>query len=296
VSGRLFVVATPLGNLDDVSRRARETLEQVDCIACEDTRRTARLLARFGLQTPMISCHKFNEKERLEPILDRLGRGEDVALVSDGGTPGVSDPGSLLIAAALERGLAVVPLPGPSAVATLLSVSGLPGDRYVFEGYLPHRAGERRRRLRELRPEGRTLVLFEAPHRILETLDDLGQVFGARPMVLGRELTKLHESILRGTAAEIRARLEEPVRGEITLAVAGDSGKRGAEPLDRAATELLRAWRESLEQTAGDRRKALREVARTLGIGRSELYRRLAELGEDPAGPSDRRHRPRDAD
>jgi 16S rRNA (cytidine1402-2'-O)-methyltransferase len=198
-----------------------------------------------------------------------------VALVSDGGTPGISDPGRLLVSAALEEGLEVRPIPGPSAVATLLSASGLPADRYVFDGFLPHRAGERRRRLRELAPEKRTVVLYETPHRILETLGDIDEVLGPRELVLGRELTKLHETLLRGTASEIRQRLGDNVRGEITLAM---SGAGGSVKGDRQAKRLREIWARTMEETGGDRRKALDRAARELGLKKAELSRRIAEL------------------
>ena len=245
VSGTLFVVATPLGNLDDLSPRARHTLGEVAVVACEDTRRTSHLLARYTIDVPTISCHRFNERQRLEPVLERLRAGDDVALVSDGGTPGVSDPGALLVHAALEEGIRVCPLPGPSAVATLLSASGLPADRYVFDGFLPHRAGERRRRLRELQPESRTIVLFETPHRIQLALRDIDEVLGGRRIVLGRELTKLHETILSGTAAQLAQQLGDvQVRGEITLIVAGH-GESDAET-DLTAQRIALCWREAL--------------------------------------------------
>ena len=282
MSGQLFVVATPLGNLDDLSPRALRTLRSVSLVACEDTRRTAKLLARYGVDVPTVSCHRFNESRRIEPILVRLQGGEDVALVSDSGTPGVSDPGALLVRTALREGIRVAPLPGPSAVATLLSVSGLPADRYVFEGFLPHRAGERRRRLRELRDEPRTLVLFEAPHRLLATLQDIEEVIGPRDLVLGRELTKVYETILTGTPRELAARLNEgDVRGEITLAMAGRGEREKVGQVDAAARQILECWRETLLEAGGDRRAALRRAARTLGMRRAELQRRLTEAGED---------------
>jgi 16S rRNA (cytidine1402-2'-O)-methyltransferase len=278
VAGTLFVVATPLGNLGDLSPRARSTLETVDCIACEDTRRTARLLARFGIDRTLVSCHRFNERSRLEPVLARLRAGEDVALVSDGGTPGVSDPGNLLVDAALDGGLTVRPIPGPSAVAALLSVSGLPGDRFVFDGFLPHRAGERRRRLRRLADEERPVVLFESPHRIRESLADIETVLGERPLVLGRELTKIHETLLRGSAASIAARLGEQPRGEIVLVLA--PAQAGTATRDDArGREVLDTWRRALDEERGDRRAALRRAASELGLKRAELFRLLAELG-----------------
>jgi 16S rRNA (cytidine1402-2'-O)-methyltransferase len=281
VPGTLFVVATPLGNLEDLSPRAQRVLREAACIACEDTRRTSKLLARFGLDTPTLSCHKFNERERLEPVLKLLGEGKDVALVSDGGTPGVSDPGALLVRAALDAGFPVSPVPGPSAPAALLSASGLSADRFVFEGFLPHRAGERRRRLRDLRSESRTVVFLEAPHRIRETLEDLEAVLGPRTVVLGRELTKAYETLLRGTASQVIAALGDgEIRGEITLAVAGAAAGE-AEGTDEAdSARLRRVWAEALEASGGDRREALRRAARTLGTKRPELWRRLTEIGE----------------
>jgi 16S rRNA (cytidine1402-2'-O)-methyltransferase len=282
VAGTLFVIATPLGNLGDLSPRAADTLRQVACIACEDTRRTARLLARHGIETPTISCHKFNEKERLIPVLDRLRAGEDVGLVSDGGSPGIADPGALLVRTALESGIPVCPLPGPSAVTTLLSASGFPADRYVFDGFLPHRAGERRRRLRALRREPRTLVLFEAPHRIQETLGEIEQIFGDRPLVLGRELTKQYETILSGDATEVARRLGDPVKGEITLVLAGARDHEQHEELEPQARKIVEAWKRALIEEGGNRRGALRRAARALGLNRAELNRRLAELGEEP--------------
>lgn len=279
--GTLHIVATPIGNLDDLSPRARRVLESVRCIACEDTRRTARLLERFGIRVPTVSCHRFNERAQLEPILGRLRRGHDVALVSDGGTPGVSDPGSRLVAAALDAGVRVSPIPGPCAVTSLLSVSGLPADRFVFEGFLPARPGERRRRLRELRPEARVVVAFEAPHRIRGTLADVAEIMGDRTVVLGRELSKLHETVVRARASQVLEALDEDgARGEITLALAGADPSQQDEDTDRRARHLRHRWRRALDASHGDRREALRRAARELGMKRAELYRRLAELGE----------------
>lgn len=278
--GTLYIVATPIGNLEDVSARALRVLGSVDWIACEDTRRTSKLMSRFGIETRMVSCHRFNERKRLEPVLRILRQGGDVALVSDGGTPGVSDPGTILVAAADREGIRVVPLPGPSAVVALLSVTGLPSDRFVFDGFLPHRAGERRRRLRELRDEARTLVVFETPHRIRQALRDMAEILGDRTIVLARELTKRHEAILKGTARELECALgRTEVKGEITLAVAGATAADvGAD--EETASQVLGAWRAALEASAGDARAALRLAARSLKIKRAELYRRLAELGE----------------
>lgn len=283
-TGTLYVVATPLGNLDDLSPRARTVLQAVAVIACEDTRRSARLLGRFAIETPTVSCHRFNESGRLQPILARLRGGDDVALISDGGTPGIADPGALLVAAAHEAGITVRPVPGPSAPAALLSASGLPSDRFVFDGFLPHRAAERRRRLRQLAVEPRTVVVLETPHRIVEALADLHAILGDRPMALGRELTKLHEQVVTGSAASIAARLgDTDVRGEITVAFAGagPGASPGSDGGDGAQVETVRrTWRTALAREDGDRRRALRIAARELGLGRAELRRRLDEIDE----------------
>lgn len=279
MTGTLYVVATPLGNLDDLAPRARSALAGAARIACEDTRRTAKLLARLEVAVPMTALHKFSERDRLGDILEILRGGADVALVSDGGTPGISDPGALLVAAAHAEGIRVVPVPGPSAAIALLSASGLPADRFVFDGFLPHRAGARRRRLRELAGEERTWVVYEAPHRILAALADFEEIVGARTIVLGREMTKVHETILRGDAASVRRALDlGPVRGEIAIAVAGrDPAEAGAGPDD--ADPLARRWREALAAAGGDEREALKRAAKALGLKRPELRRRLAERG-----------------
>jgi 16S rRNA (cytidine1402-2'-O)-methyltransferase len=279
-TGTLWVIATPIGNLGDLSPRAVELLGTVERIACEDTRRTAKLCERFGIRTPRISCHSFNEQERLEPLLTILETGRDIALVSDAGTPGVRDPGALLIEHAHTRGIRVSPIPGAHAAATLLSAAGLDADRYVFEGFLPARAGERRRRLRELAGDRRTTVIFESPHRLEEALQDLQAILGDRTLVIGRELTKAHETILRGTAEELLARIEFPVRGELTLAWAGaamEAVRSG--PLAAGDPAFEKQWRASLELESGDRRRARRRLARELGLSRAELQRRLDEHG-----------------
>jgi len=269
----LHVLATPLGNLDDLSPRARDVLANAALVACEDTRRTSKLLARYGIEVPLIALHKFNERERLEPVLTVLRRGEDVALVSDGGTPGIADPGALLVAAALDAGLRVSPVPGPSAVIAILSASGLPSDRFTFEGFLPARGGERRRRLRELSELDHAWVFYEAPHRIRETLADVDEIFGDRRLVLGRELTKLHETILRGTAKELLAALAQDVKGEIAVAVAPFDGSAPA----RADDGLEQAWKEAVAASGGDPRAALKDAARRTGLKKAELWRRLLE-------------------
>ena len=225
--GRIDVVATPIGNLADLSPRAREALAAADVVAAEDTRHTAGLLKLLGLQRPLVSLHEHNEAARREDLVARLRQGARVVLVSDAGTPLVSDPGYLLVRAAIEAGIVVQAVPGPSAVLVALAVSGLPVERFCFEGFLPSRAAARRERLRSLAMESRTLVFFEAPHRIVETLEDLAAAFGAtRAACVARELTKVHESVYRGSLDQLLQIAREDAnfaRGEITLVVAGSS-------------------------------------------------------------------------
>ncbi len=278
MAGTLHIVATPLGNLDDLSPRARGTLAGSALIACEDMRRTAKLLAHCGLDLPMVAVHKFSERNRLDTVLEVLARGDDVALVSDGGTPGISDPGALLVAAAHDAGIRVSPVPGPSAVVAILSASGLPGNRFVFEGFLPPRPGERRNRLRALAGESRTVVLYEAPHRVKASLEDMAEVWGARTIVLGRELTKVYETIARGSASEVLSRLGDgEVKGEIAIAVAGYDAS--SSPALAEDDSLMAVWTEALAGSGGDTRAALKAAAKALGIKKPELWRRLAERG-----------------
>jgi 16S rRNA (cytidine1402-2'-O)-methyltransferase len=260
--GTLYLVATPIGNLEDITLRALRVLRQVHLIAAEDTRRTAKLLRHFEIETPLVSYHEHSGEGREEQILAALARG-DVALVSDAGTPGLSDPGFELVRRALDAGFAVVPVPGPTAVIAALSASGLPTDRFLFLGFLPRRAAERRRALREAARFEGTLIFFEAPHRLRATLDDLAQVFGPdQPMAVARELTKLHEEILRGQVAQMQAHFAEHApRGEFTLMV---QGGEGAARWDEAEV------REALE----------REMAR--GLAPSEAARAVAEASGWP--------------
>ena len=278
MAGTLHVVATPLGNLDDLSPRPQATLARSTLIACEDTRRTAKLLARCGLERPMVAVHKFNERERLDEVLAVLARGDDVALVSDGGTPAISDPGALLVAAAHDAGIKVSPVPGPSAAVAILSASGLPADRFVFEGFLPARAGERRNRLRQLATETRTVVVYEAPHRARASLSDVAEVLGSRTIVLGRELTKVYETIVRGTARDVLAALGDgEIKGEIAIAIAGHDAAGAPELVEDDRLALV--WQEALAGAGGDTRAALKATAKTLGIKKPEVWRRLAERG-----------------
>jgi 16S rRNA (cytidine1402-2'-O)-methyltransferase len=223
VSGTLFVVATPIGNLEDVTLRALRVLREVDVVACEDTRRTRALLAHFDIHTPTLSYFEHNKLARGPQILRQLAAGKSVALVTDAGTPGISDPGFMLVRDARAAGVPVVPVAGPSAVAAALSAAGVPADRFVFDGFPPVKPGRRRNRLAALRDLKTTVVLYESPHRILATLDAIGEVFGEREIVVARELTKQFEEIVRAPPGAHRERLATAgVRGEFTLVIPAD--------------------------------------------------------------------------
>jgi 16S rRNA (cytidine1402-2'-O)-methyltransferase len=220
--GTLFLVATPIGNLEDITRRALRVLGEVDLVAAEDTRHTRRLLEHFGLSVPVTSLFEHNERARIPGLLRRLLDGDSVALVTDAGSPGVSDPGFPLVRAAVAEGIRVESVPGPSAVIAALQVSGLPTDAFTFVGFLPVKGAARRRRLEEWTTRRETLVAFESPHRIVSCLEDLEAVWGERPIALARELTKLHEQVLRGTAREVREALRpDQRRGEMVLVLGG---------------------------------------------------------------------------
>ncbi len=225
--GILYIVSTPIGNLEDITLRALRILKEADLIAAEDTRRTLLLLKHFNIHAPLTSYFEGNEMEKKDLILSRLIQGERVALVSDAGTPGISDPGYRLIRLAIEYEIPVVPIPGPSAVITALSVSGLPTDAFLFKGFLPNKSKKRRELLKQLEEGRETLVFYESPHRLNETLKDLFEVLGDREMALTRELTKMYEEVLRGRVSEIQKALEEKrIRGEITLIISGKTRKR----------------------------------------------------------------------
>jgi 16S rRNA (cytidine1402-2'-O)-methyltransferase len=270
MTGRLFVVATPLGNLEDITLRALRVLKEVDVIACEDTRHTARLLEANGIRTPTTSYFEHNERDKTGVILKALEAGKNVALVSDAGTPGVSDPGYRLVSAARDAGRDVIPVPGASAVVAALSVSGLPTDRFFFEGFLPSKAGARRRRLEELAAIAETLVFYESPVRVGAALEEMLSVLGDRAAFLCREATKLHEEYRRGTLSTLQAALEdrERVRGEIVLVVAG------APPAPKAEATDVPALFERLVSEGRSRREAVKEVARLTGLPAREIYRR----------------------
>lgn len=270
--GRIDVVATPIGNLGDLSPRAREVLAAADVVAAEDTRHTGNLLRQIGLHRPLVSLHDHNEAQRREGLLEQLRNGARVALVSDAGTPLVSDPGYLLVRAALEAGIAVQAVPGASALLVALAVSGLPAERFCFEGFLPARPAARRERLRALRQESRTQVFFEAPHRIVEMLEDMASEFGpGRSACVARELTKVHESVYRGSVERLLQISREDVnfaRGEITVVVAG------AELADAAPDDAFVARAYELLSAELPPSRAASLVAQLTGRRKSEIYAR----------------------
>ena len=277
--GILYLIATPIGNLEDITLRALRILrDEAAVVACEDTRQTQKLLQHFEIRKPAIAYHEHNEASRAQEIVAMLQRGESVALVSDAGTPLISDPGYRVVAAAIAAGLTVVPIPGPSAALAALAASGLPTNEFRFVGFLPPKQIARRKALAALVPETATLIAYESPHRILESLADIEHEMGARPLVLARELTKVHEEFLRGSAAEILALLNAraSVKGEITLVI-GQAVREAsnADPLAEIA---------QLETQGLSRMDAIKMAAKRLGLPKREVYRLAAEQGNNPAG------------
>ena len=280
MAGTLYLVSTPIGNLEDITHRAVRVLGEVAIIACEDTRHTKKLLNHFGIKTRTISYHEHNERERAAELLQQLNSGADVAVVSDAGTPSINDPGFRLVRLAIGNGVSVVPVPGASALIAALVASGLATDEFFFGGFLPSRSGARRARLSELRSIPATLIFYEGPHRIAATLKDALEILGEREAVVARELTKLHEEIARGRLSELAARFSsaESARGEMVLIIDRQVIKIEAEAEGerRDIAELVT----KLEKEGLDHRTALKKAARELGISRDEAYRRLvAERG-----------------
>jgi 16S rRNA (cytidine1402-2'-O)-methyltransferase len=265
----LYVVATPIGNLEDITLRALRTLAGVDLIAAEDTRHTARLLSHFGIHTPLVSCHEHNEAQRVTELIAKIRAGTAVALVSDAGTPMLSDPGYRLVTAAVDQGLAVIPVPGVSAAITALSAAGLATDSFVFVGFAPKKKGRRMAWLEALAADPRTLVFYESPRRMVAFLEDLEKVMGPRQAVLARELTKLHEEFVRGTLSELVSSLagRTGVKGECTLLVAG------AAPDAPVGADVLEETLKALLAEPGARLSAVtRDVATRLGLPRKQVY------------------------
>jgi 16S rRNA (cytidine1402-2'-O)-methyltransferase len=274
-TGCLYLVGTPIGNLEDITLRALRVLKEADVIACEDTRQTQKLLNHYGIQKRLVSYHEHNELTRAPELVIELEQGARVALVSDAGMPLISDPGHRLVGLCLRHGVPVVPIPGPSAFVAALAASGLPADEFHFVGFLPARAGERRRALGRLAGETRTLVFYEAPHRLLEMLRDARDVLGDRPAAIARELTKLHEEIVRDTLDRLVERLKtKPPRGEITLLI-GPPAESPAAAVRAVNVSLGSRMAEIMREQGVDQKAALKLAARERGMTRREAYKRL---------------------
>lgn len=273
--GTLYLVATPIGNLADITHRAIQVLQHVSLIACEDTRHTQKLLQHYGIKTKTISYHDHNEQQRAVQLIDLLKQGSDVAVVSDAGTPSISDPGFRLVRAAIENEVPVVPVPGPSALISALIAAGLPTDEFFFAGFLPSKLNARRTRLTELKSVPGTLIFYEAPHRLSATLKDAYEILGEREAVVARELTKLHEEIRRGRLSELANRYENEAnaRGEIVVLI--DRTVIGDTINETAPQQSVAALVEQFEQDGLDHRAALKKAARELKLSRAEAYRKL---------------------
>jgi 16S rRNA (cytidine1402-2'-O)-methyltransferase len=270
----LYLVATPIGNLEDITLRALRILKQADLIACEDTRQTQKLLNHFGITTRTTSYHEHNELERAQELVRELEHGKRIAVVSDAGMPGISDPGFRLVALAIQHGVPVIPIPGASAFLSALVASGFPTDSFAFNGFLPSKRGQRRQILESLKNSQRTQVFYEAPHRIIDTLDDVVEVIGPqRQVVVAREVTKMYEEFLRNTTQEVLEKLKarDEVRGEITLLIgkAEDSEQNASTP----RLNLRQRLQQIMDEEKLDEKAALKKVAKELGISKSEAYR-----------------------
>jgi 16S rRNA (cytidine1402-2'-O)-methyltransferase len=271
--GTLYLVGTPIGNLEDITLRALRTLKEVDLVACEDTRQTQKLLNHYGIEKRLVSYHEHNELERAPELIVHLENGDDVAVVSDAGMPGVSDPGYRLVALALRHHIRVVPIPGASAFLSALVASGLPTDSFKFGGFLPPKSGARRSALEAVQTAPRTQIFYEAPHRLMETMHDVVEIFGAdRRVVVAREVTKLHEEFLRGHAADVLAELKKrgEIKGEITLLIAKPEENGAAATAPNGVGERVRQLMTSEKLEEKD---ALKQAAREFGISKSEAYR-----------------------
>ncbi len=274
--GSLYIVATPIGNLSDISQRMQETLASVALLACEDTRHTGRLLAHMGIKSDLISYNKESEQKKTAYLLDKLCNGTDVALVSDAGTPGISDPGAILVQGARQKGIPVIPIPGPSALATALSVSGIQGSGFYFGGFLAPKTGERTKQLHTLKAFNCPLVFYEAPHRIHATLKDCLSVFGDRQAQLFRELTKLHEEHLSGPLSTLLELTSGRVRGELVLIINGQPESHEERPEN--INELILWYRDKGQTSLKD---AVRLISRDLDISRSQVYRQALSVWND---------------
>jgi 16S rRNA (cytidine1402-2'-O)-methyltransferase len=273
MAGILYIVATPIGNLEDITLRALRVLKEAECIAAEDTRHTQHLLAHFGIKTALTSYHDHNERDKARLLVERLRSGASIALVSDAGTPAISDPGYRIVVDAIRAGIEVVPLPGPSALTTALSASGLPTDRFLFEGFLPAKVQERKAKLQTLRGERATMVFYEAPHRLPDSLAEMLMIFGDRKIAVARELTKVHEEFLRGQLSEVvRALADRDIKGEIVIMVHGATGEA------QVSDEELHG---TIRQLAANG-MGVKEIAELLGerygLAKKEVYKLALDL------------------
>lgn len=267
MKGILFIVSTPIGNLEDITLRALRVLKEVDVIAAEDTRHTLKLLNHYNISKPLISYWSEKEKAKAEEVMERLNSGQSVALVSDAGTPGISDPGAVLIRRAIDEGIDIVAVPGPSAIISALSVSGFATEEFCYVGFLPVKQSQRLRVLKELSLEKRTLVIYEAPHRIVQSVGDMAEVLGSRKAIIAREMTKLFEEIMRGSIADLRQRLDESkIAGEYVVVIEGRTEETGAS-IDDAMGEVRLLMKKGL-----GRKDAVRKVAAEYGLSKKELY------------------------
>jgi 16S rRNA (cytidine1402-2'-O)-methyltransferase len=281
-TGCLYLVGTPIGNLEDITLRALRVLREVDQIACEDTRHTQKLLNHYEIAKPLVSYHEHNEMTRAPELLIALEQGAKIALVSDAGMPLVSDPGHRLVTLCLRHHIPIVPIPGPSALLAALSASGLPNEEFLFVGFLPARTGERRRALERLRIEDRTIILYEAPHRVEECVAEAQEILGDRPACLAREVTKLHEEFRRGKLSAIAASLaERPARGEITLLI-GPSDPGDERVHSESAQSLSDRVEELIRQAKLDRKDALKLAAKERGLTRRAAYDQLVQSKAEP--------------
>jgi 16S rRNA (cytidine1402-2'-O)-methyltransferase len=272
--GALYIVATPIGNLEDITLRAIRVLREVGIIAAEDTRRTRKLLGAYQIDTPMTSLYDRIEDRKSGILISKMNDGVDVAIVSDAGTPGISDPGYVLISKAIAEGIEIIPIPGASAVVTALSVSGLPTDSFAFYGFLPSRSGKRKQFLSTIRDEAKTLVFYESPKRLIESLRDIGEVLGNRNVVALREMTKVFEEVMRGTVREVIDQLQgRAVKGEVTLVI----GRGDKNPSLFSDADILAQYDELRKNSDSSRRDIIEKLAKELGIPKKRVYRLVAK-------------------
>jgi len=285
-AGCLYVVATPIGNLEDITMRALRILKEADVIACEDTRQTSKLLSHFGIQTRLVSYHEHNEMMRAAELIIELEQGAKVALVSDAGTPAISDPGHRLVSLSLRHGIKVVPVPGASAFVAALAASGMPTEQFLFVGFLPSRQSERRKALRVLGEEPRTLVLYEAPHRLLDSLEDALEILGNRRAMIAREVTKVYEEFLRDHLENLVEHIrKKPPRGEITVVIGQADGQpqHHLEIAGASALPLARRIDEIIKEKRVDKKAALKQAARERGLTKREAYKQLLVTRDESA-------------